>query len=255
MLMSAIIGHRGARGLAAENTLDAITMAASLGVRWVELDVRLTRDQVPILFHDAYLNKLSKGRGELAKQDYKSLKDVLVRAPVNKKSACAQPLADLASALSLAADLGLGVNLEIKPAHSSKEYLIIQRVEQVVRQYPGLPLVISSFSFGVLKEAQQLLPQLPRACLWEHLPRNWQEQAFKLEARSVHLSATWLKRSHVAAIRAQGKEVYVYTVNSTTQAEQLFSWGVTGIFTDYPQLFEHKLNQPVAPCKPFGSAI
>lgn len=254
MLMSAIIGHRGARGLAPENTLKSIELAAELGVRWVELDVMLTRDHVPILFHDAWLNKLSNGRGQVEKFNFNTLERLRVLAPQSAKKSGSQPLATLASALQLIEKLGLGLNLEVKPTSPEKDLATLQLAVRDLQAFPGLPLVISSFSHQALLEAQRLLPEVPRACLWEQLPRNWQSQVRALEARSVHLSAFHLKRRQVAEIRSLGRELYVYTVNSKKQAEKFFSWGVTGIFTDYPGRFQ--LDQDLNPFRtPFGEPV
>jgi len=254
MLMSAIIGHRGARGLAPENTLRSIELAAELGVRWVELDVMLTRDQVPILFHDAWLNKLSNGRGQVEKFDFNALEQLRVLAPSGIKNATSQPLATLASALQRIQELGLGLNLEVKPTSPQKDVATLQLAARELKTFPGLPLVISSFSRPVLAEAQQLLPEVPRACLWEQLPRNWQSQARELEARSIHLSSYYLKRKQVAEIKSLGREVYVYTVNSKKRADKFFSWGVTGIFTDYPGRFQSEQYQD-SYRTPFGEPV
>ncbi|WP_404418979.1 glycerophosphodiester phosphodiesterase family protein [Marinospirillum sp.] len=254
MLMSAIIGHRGARGLAPENTLKSIELAAELGVRWVELDVMLTRDQVPILFHDAWLNKLSNGRGQVEKFDFSALEHLRVLAPRGAKDRSSQPLATLASGLRLIQELGLGLNLEIKPTCAEKDLITLQLAVQELRAFPGLPLVISSFSDQVLAEAQRLLPDVPRACLWEELPDNWHLQARALGARSIHLSSLYLKHREVAEIKGLGRELYVYTVNTKKQAEKFFSWGVTGIFTDYPQRFQ-ALSATTQYHTPFGEPV
>lgn len=60
-----IIGHRGVAALAPENTLSGINAAADLGIKWVELDVQLTRDNVPVLFHDESVNRCTNGIGRL----------------------------------------------------------------------------------------------------------------------------------------------------------------------------------------------
>ena len=58
-----IIGHRGACGYAPENTLESISTAADMGIDWVELDVKLTSDDVPIIFHDDNLERVTSGSG------------------------------------------------------------------------------------------------------------------------------------------------------------------------------------------------
>ena len=61
-----VMGHRGAKGHAPENTLAGLRKAAGLGCRWVEFDVKLTADGELILFHDDSLRRTTDGRGAVA---------------------------------------------------------------------------------------------------------------------------------------------------------------------------------------------
>ena len=58
-----VIGHRGAAGHAPENTLESIRTAARLGATWVEFDVHLSSDKVPILIHDDTLDRTTDSDG------------------------------------------------------------------------------------------------------------------------------------------------------------------------------------------------
>src|SRR3954454_17807642 len=60
-----IVGHRGAAGLAPENTVPAFQRAYELGVRTLELDVRLTADGVPVVMHDANVHRTTNGSGRV----------------------------------------------------------------------------------------------------------------------------------------------------------------------------------------------
>ena len=68
-----LIAHRGAKNSATENTLAAINEAATCGAGWVELDVQLTKDNVPVLFHDRTLDRTTNGSGEIKRIDSSSL--------------------------------------------------------------------------------------------------------------------------------------------------------------------------------------
>ena len=63
-----IIGHRGAAGYAPENTLVSVQRAYDLGVRWIEVDVKLSSDDVPVLFHDDRLERTSNGKGSITRK-------------------------------------------------------------------------------------------------------------------------------------------------------------------------------------------
>ncbi len=68
-----VMGHRGAAAQAPENTLAGLRRAAELGARWVEFDVRLTGDGVPVLFHDDLLKRTTGAAGAMATTDYDSV--------------------------------------------------------------------------------------------------------------------------------------------------------------------------------------
>src|SRR3546814_8823095 len=65
-----IMGHRGAKALAPENTLCSMKAAAGAGARWVEFDVMLTADGEPVLFHDDTLQRTTGVAGEMAKTPF-----------------------------------------------------------------------------------------------------------------------------------------------------------------------------------------
>ena len=68
-----VIGHRGACGHAPENTLVSFRRAAALGVRWVEFDVRLSRDREVVVLHDEGLERTTNGGGLVAEKDWAEL--------------------------------------------------------------------------------------------------------------------------------------------------------------------------------------
>ena len=61
-----VIAHRGASGLAPENTLAAFRLAAALGAEGVEMDVQLTADGQAVVIHDSYVNRTTDGKGSVA---------------------------------------------------------------------------------------------------------------------------------------------------------------------------------------------
>ncbi|HRC27440.1 MAG TPA: glycerophosphodiester phosphodiesterase family protein, partial [Alphaproteobacteria bacterium] len=76
MKIPSLIGHRGVARYAPENTLESIHTAADMGLEWVELDVKLTRDGVPVLFHDDTLDRTTNGTGFVAACDFARLREL-----------------------------------------------------------------------------------------------------------------------------------------------------------------------------------
>ena len=77
-LVPEIIGHRGACNSTPENTIVSILRAAKLGAKWLELDVRLSRDKVPVIFHDDTLDRTTNSNGLVNKLTLKSLKQFIL---------------------------------------------------------------------------------------------------------------------------------------------------------------------------------
>ena len=109
-----IIGHRGACGYAPENTLESIHTAADMGVEWVELDVKLTKDQIPVIFHDETLDRTTNGSGNIADIDFEDLRDLECGSWFSESFAGLK-IPTLEEVLEVLIDRDMGLNLEIKP--------------------------------------------------------------------------------------------------------------------------------------------
>jgi glycerophosphoryl diester phosphodiesterase len=115
-----VIGHRGARAVAPENTLASIRAAKSLGCSWVEVDVMLTKDKVPVIHHDNTLNRCTNGEGnlwdytvaELGQLDAGSHYDEASGFPATLYPG--ERIPTLTGLLQCCRDLELGLNLEVK---------------------------------------------------------------------------------------------------------------------------------------------
>ena len=69
-----IIGHRGVKDLAPENTLDSILNAFDLGLNWVEIDVKVSKDNIPFLLHDDTFSRTTNGKGLANHKNYLDIK-------------------------------------------------------------------------------------------------------------------------------------------------------------------------------------
>ena len=58
-----LIGHRGVKDLAPENTLQSINQAIQLNIKWIEVDVKISKDHIPFLLHDNNLGRTTSGNG------------------------------------------------------------------------------------------------------------------------------------------------------------------------------------------------
>jgi len=230
-----VIGHRGAAGHAPENTLGGFRRAAMLGIRWVEFDVALTRDNVPVLLHDETVNRTTDGKGLLAQMTLGALQQ-LDAGSWKSAEFKGERVPTLTEAFETLHELGLGANIEIKPTKGREAETGAVVARQVAAAWPeALPQpLLSSFKPEALAAARDAAPGLARGYLTNRLGRNWRKEAEALDCVSIHLSQRTLSRETAADVRRAGYRLLAYTVNEASRARLLFDWGVEAVFTDYP---------------------
>ena len=155
-----VMGHRGAAASAPENTLAGIRRAAACGVSWVEFDVKLTADGVPVLMHDDSL-KRTTGRDALASDlsfaEFKALDAGGWFGP----DFAGERVPSLAETLALLLELGMLPNIEIKPSPGEEAETVTRTIEVLERTWPAAspPPLMSSFSRISLETLQNLGPR------------------------------------------------------------------------------------------------
>jgi len=229
-----VIGHRGAAAHAPENTLACFSKAKDCGASWVELDVQLSADGVPVVFHDDLLDRTSSGQGLLTDQPYSLLKTLDAGSWFDPAFA-GETIPTLETALRHIASLGLGLNIEIKADEARGETTTLAALVALRTAWPSkLPLLLSSFAQSAVAAARDAAPTIPRALLAEELPSGWQRKLESLDCAAINLDWTKLSPALAHQIKAAGYGLLAYTVNSPAQAERLLQWGVDGVFTDAP---------------------
>lgn len=229
-----IIAHRGASAYAPENTVSAFKIVERCRAAWVEFDVMLTADGVPVVFHDETLLRTTQAHGQLHKMTYDQLSK-LDAGSWFSKSFTGEPIPTLSAVLDVLSGFAQGINVEIKSAPGLEEDTIIQVMSCVAQNFRELPIWYSSFS----SESMDILSSfnnIQRGCLFHHWDENWLAFARAWECVSVHINESVLTESHVKEVTNAGYTLLSYTVNNPRRAHELFSWGVSGVFSDYPDL-------------------
>lgn len=230
-----IIGHRGACAYAPENTLASIRKAAAQGARWVEFDVRLTRERDLVLMHDEDVKRTTNGKGRVVDLSLAEIGALDAGAWFGGAFA-GERVPTLVEAIALLRELGLGANIEIKTgkteARATAEALARILAQHWPRTAPT-PL-ISSFEVEALAAMQAAAPHWPRGLLLLELKGDWRGQLDRLEATTLNVDHKPLDAGKVAIARQAGRPVLCYTVNEPARARRLFSWGVSAVFTDRP---------------------
>ena len=241
-----VIGHRGSAATAPENTAAGFRRAAADRVPWVEFDVRLAADGVPVVIHDATLRRTAGLGGRVAERGSAELSRVDVGRRFGRAFA-GETIPTLADTCALLGALGLGANVEIKPEPAGGAAAARAVAHVLDRHWPAaLPApLVSSFDWSALATLAAEAPHWPRGLLMRRPPRDWPGWARRLGVASLHVGDGGLDRSTVAALKASGLPVLVYTVNRVARARRLFVWGVDAVFSDRPGALLRALGRKV----------
>jgi glycerophosphoryl diester phosphodiesterase len=224
-----VIGHRGAAAYAPENTLASFREARRRGATWVEIDVKLTADGVPIVMHD---DSLKRTMGI----------DRLVAATSRAQLPTDVPTFE--EAIACFAELGLGCNVEIKPCEGREVETAGVTVETLRRCWPASlpPPLLSSFKAASLVAAREAAPEFARAILLGEIERNWRVRAEEVGAVGVNTNGTKLTAPQAVDIRKAGYALSVYTIDDGDIARALVGMGVDCIITDAPDVILAAIN-------------
>lgn len=228
-----VLGHRGARQEAPENTIPSFRRALELGADGVELDARLTADGAVIVLHDDDVARTTDGQGradELTLEEIQRFDAGVRFGPVFAGTR----IPTLAEALEALASARL-VNVELKGP--DVDIGLEQQAVEVVRAAGMLDRVIfSSFSPAQLRRLRQLDGQIAVAYLFS---RPWQWWGALPLARVLRLQALHPGRLAVTAgavhqAHARGLRVVPWTINAASDVRRMLAWGVDGIISDVP---------------------
>jgi glycerophosphoryl diester phosphodiesterase len=243
LIIPKVIGHRGARAYAPENTLASIHTAADLGIEWVEIDVKLTRDGVPVIFHDDELNRTTNGSGLVAETDFKTIEELDAGLWFGD-SFMGEKIPTLEEALNAIIDRNLGVNLEIKPCPGREKETAEVMLDVATRIWPedSPPPLISSFSHVSLESAMDVMAEWPRGLLIDEYLPNWKELAAHLDVHTINIDGNTVTRDQMAEYLDYGKPILAYTINDPAKAKLLMSWGVSSVFSDCPDVIRDEIE-------------
>ena len=240
------IAHRGAGKLAPENTLAAFRLGAQHGYRMFECDVKLARDGVPFLMHDASLARTTNAAQVLGPQASLTGGDhgwaALARLDAgswHSRRYAGEPLPSLENIARFCIANGHLLNIEIKPTPGQEDATGRVVGEHAARLWQGqaVPPLLSSFLPGALAGARATAPHLPRALLLDTLHEGWFDTARQLDCVAIVCNHALWDAALVQRVHAQGWRALSYTVNDEWAAQRLIGLGTDGIITDRVDLF------------------
>lgn len=219
-----IFAHRGASGVAPENTLLAIDTALNMRAPAIELDIHLCEGE-PIVIHDRRAERTTDGQGLIAQLSLIELQTF--------DAGAGQQVPTLWEALALISGRCI-LNLELKCEDCVEP--VFQLLERAVSELHFQPnqFLISSFNHHLLKQWRQLTDRYLLGALTASCPISYAQFAENLGVDSVHVDLDVINQSMVNDARTRGLNIYVYTVDIPDDIRWLKGLGVDGIYTNYP---------------------
>lgn len=237
-----IIAHRGASHEAPENTLAAIERAIALKVDSVEIDIRLSKDGIPVVLHDPSAARLTgvKNAPPIHLLTLAEIQQIDVGRSFSN-SFTGEKIPSLREVLELNWNQ-TELMIEIKEGKQHHK-VIVQALFDVLAQIkkPSPQLLIGSFSSEILKEVSSYLPSYLQGADSKARLIGIVEKPLLIEpfiAENIKHLALWYKLvtpDLVRALKDKGIKIWSFTIDDVKTAEFLISIGVSGIISNNPK--------------------
>jgi len=228
-----LIGHRGARKEAPENTLAGFRHLRQLGINHVELDVRLSRDQQLVVLHDTTVNRTSDGNGRVLDFDATELAQMNATLPFPQWSEHSGiPL--LETVLGEWPELR-SIQLEVKTAPKSILETIARGLLVLIQKFElQHKATVTSADQSLLAIMHRLAPQIALGFVAERFTRDPLEVCLNHHCKLLVINHHRCTPGMIDSAHELGLQVSTWTVNDLQHARRLQQWGVDSLITDVP---------------------
>jgi glycerophosphoryl diester phosphodiesterase len=243
------LAHRGSRTLWPENTAYAFQQAIDLGYRYIETDVRMTRDGVIVVFHDPSLERTTGGAGDIAKLDWSHLEPM--DAAHHYQPEAGYPLRRSGIGIPRLGDIlatfpDTHFNIDLKAP--GMEWAVADVVKRAGAEDR---MLVGSFFDGRLRKFRRITRgtiatsagPAAAAALWAASRLGRQGPAVP-DAYQIPPEAGPMRVDErmVQAAHSRGAHVHIWTINEAEEMRRLLALGVDGIITDRPDVLNEVLE-------------
>jgi len=237
-ILPKLIGHRGVKNLKPENTLESITKALDLGLECVEIDVKVSKDNIPLLLHDDTLDRTTNGSGLVCNFTFDHINH-LDAGYFFYKSKTNIKVPSLRNVLDLIKRKKKYLNIELKP-NKNYEKLNVENTLQVINKISYDKIYFSSFDLSSCIILKETSPYLQCGFLNDDFIKFNIDETIDICKKycffSCGINLNLFSNSIVNKFIENDIQVTVYADNniSKVQAHDLWNNNVTSIFIDDP---------------------
>jgi glycerophosphoryl diester phosphodiesterase len=225
--MMKFYAHRGASADFPEHTMPSYLGAIDQGAHGFECDIRITKDEVPILWHDANMKKEAKSAAVIANKTYTEIKAIY---PAVMRL---NELLDLA--ISHKKSLALETKHPVPTGNRVEELVVAElnnRKDEISKS--GIDVAIMSFSWFAIEKIKKMNPTLKTVMLLHDFNQKFIRRFTSAQVIGPSVAMIRKYPNLVAEIKNSGKELYVWTVDSTEDLQYCASVGVDIVMTNRP---------------------
>lgn len=232
-----LIGHRGARGEAPENTLSGFRHLRDLDVLAVELDIVVSSDAELVVIHDSFLDRSTLGHGRVDSHTVAELAAIDACHRAFPDWPVTEGVPTLRAVMELLRDFE-HIQFEVKARSEAEALLVAEKFPPLWREFGfGDRAFTTSFNPFYLQQVRQAAPEIPRGFLFElDFSLDPVSIAQALGCRSVGPHQERCTPELIRQAHAAGLLVSTWTVNSVERMRELARDGADSVITDLPTL-------------------
>lgn len=237
------VAHRGFSGAAPENTLAAFKLAMSQPfVQWMELDVHLSRDNIPVVIHDGTLKRTTNGQGRVREKTAEELSRLDAGSWFHSSFAT-EGVPTLHEVLSLTAGR-CRMNVELKGDNADWELLARQSVDVIRSLHLEQDTIVTSFQPDILKAVRSCFPAMNIGLIVEDRPSNLVSILKELGACYLSIDFRYLNAQLMKETAEAGISVMAWTVNAIGDLRRLAKRPEPfQLCTNYPDRWEAVMKE------------
>ncbi|MAG35803.1 MAG: hypothetical protein CL878_06115 [Dehalococcoidia bacterium] len=251
-----VVAHRGVAERAPENTLPAFLQALAVGADAIELDVRLTRDRVPVVHHYYYLDEVIALSGPIYDYTLDQLRAARLRISgdsTEPASADGWRIPTLTDVLDTVGGQ-IGLEIEIKGPEPEAPGIVAEVLAKYRQLWDGIE--VTSYEPMLLRDIQQRCPGLATDLLMPRSPDWMREDVLAYEAihrgqlagaRAVHLQARQLSSAVISSIRSHGLDIHAWDVNDEQALGHMLDLSIKRVCTDNARQMVNAVRRMLSP--------
>lgn len=252
------VAHRGASGHAPEHTLAAYELGEQMKGDYIEVDLQMTKDGHLIAMHDETVDRTTDGTGLVKEMTLEEIKELDAGSWFNERypeyAKEEYEGLQVPTLEEVFEKFGRGANYyietkspEVYPGMEEKLLEILDEYKLTGVNGRSSHVIIQSFSSESLVKLHELNPNIPLVqLLWYSSPASISDlelEAIKQYAIGVGPNFKRIDQGYVENVRENGLQIHPYTINEKEEIRKALEWGVTGLFTNFPDRFNEVLKE------------